>query len=296
MDKQSGAEYRNIAIFKLLHYTAMKILKHFRSASAKTGIFMAIVTASASCSLKEDRDGCPCHLIIGLDNAVGNGNADIFIFQDGEEVLADNVVPADYPEGYRCEVRRRPASATVIQGLEESVLNGGRLVIRDGNDADRLFLYNETLQCGSETVMAAADLHKNWTTLEISLAAEAGEDSPAGNVRIDISGGICGMDLRNGAPVRGDFQCIARLADSGFAVYAVNLPRQISSEDEILIAVSRNGKELFTCDISEAISRTGFDWSKPDLDDIRLRLDYISALFDVEIAEWETSPESDKVI
>ena len=274
----------------------MKILKHFRSASAKTGIFMAIVTASASCSLKEDRDGCPCHLIIDLDNAVGNGNADIFIFQDGEEVLADNVVPADYPEGYRCEVRRRPASATVIQGLEESVLNGGRLVIRDGNDADRLFLYNETLQCGSETVMAAADLHKNWTTLEISLAAEAGEDSPAGNVRIDISGGICGMDLRNGAPVRGDFQCIARLADSGFAVYAVNLPRQISSEDEILIAVSRNGKELFTCDISEAISRTGFDWSKPDLDDIRLRLDYISALFDVEIAEWETSPGSDKVI
>ena len=274
----------------------MKILKHFRSASAKTGIFMAIVTASASCSLKEDRDGCPCHLIIGLDNAVGNGNADIFIFQDGEEVLTDNVVPADYPEGYRCEVRRRPASATVIQGLEESVLNGGMLVIREGNDADRLFLYNETLQCGSETVMAAADLHKNWTTLEISLAAEAGEDSPAGNVRIDISGGICGMDLRNGAPVRGDFQCIARLADSGFAVYAVNLPRQISSEDEILIAVSRNGKELFTCDISEAISRTGFDWSKPDLDDIRLRLDYISALFDVEIAEWETSPESDKVI
>ena len=274
----------------------MKILKHFRSASAKTGIFMAIVTASASCSLKEDRDGCPCHLIIGLDNAVGNGNADIFIFQDGEEVLADNVVPADYPEGYRCEVRRRPASATVIQGLEESVLNGGRLVIRDGNDADRLFLYNETLQCGSETVRAAADLHKNWTTLEISLAAEAGEDSPAGNVRIDISGGICGMDLRNGAPVRGDFQCIARLADSGFAVYAVNLPRQISSEDEILIAVSRNGKELFSCDISEAISRTGFDWSKPDLDDIRLRLDYISALFDVEIAEWETSPGSDKVI
>ena len=274
----------------------MKILKHFRSASAKTGIFMAIVTASASCSLKEDRDGCPCHLIIGLDNAVGNGNADIFIFQDGEEVLTDNVVPADYPEGYRCEVRRRPASATVIQGLEESVLNGGRLVIRDGNDADRLFLYNETLQCGSETVRAAADLHKNWTTLEISLAAEAGEDSPAGNVRIDISGGICGMDLRNGAPVRGDFQCIARLADSGFAVYAVNLPRQISSEDEILIAVSRNGKELFSCDISEAISRTGFDWSKPDLDDIRLRLDYISALFDVEIAEWETSPESDKVI
>ena len=274
----------------------MKILKHFRSASAKTGIFMAIVTASASCSLKENRDGCPCHLIIGLYNAVGNGNADIFIFQDGEEVLADNVVPADYPEGYRCEVRRRPASATVIQGLEESVLNGGRLVIRDGNDADRLFLYNETLQCGSETVRAAADLHKNWTTLEISLAAEAGEDSPAGNVRIDISGGICGMDLRNGAPVRGDFQCIARLADSGFAVYAVNLPRQISSEDEILIAVSRNGKELFSCDISEAISRTGFDWSKPDLDDIRLRLDYISALFDVEIAEWETSPESDKVI
>ena len=274
----------------------MKILKHFRSASAKTGIFMAIVTASASCSLKEDRDGCPCHLIIDLDNAVGNGNADIFIFQDGEEVLADNVVPADYPEGYRCEVRRRPASATVIQGLEESVLNGGRLVIRDGNDADRLFLYNETLQCGSETVMAAADLHKNWTTLEISLAAEAGEDSPAGNVRIDISGGICGMDLRNGAPVRGDFQCIARLADSGFAVYAVNLPRQISSEDEILISVSRNGKELFSCDISEAISKTGFDWSKPDLDDIRLGLDYISASVNVEIAEWETSPGSDKVI
>ena len=274
----------------------MKILKHFRSASAKTGIFMAIVTASASCSLKEDRDGCPCHLIIGLDNAVGNGNADIFIFQDGEEVLADNVVPADYPEGYRHEAGRRPASVTVIQGLKENIIHEGRLVIKNGNDADRLFLYNETLQCGSETVMAAADLHKNWTTLEISLAAEAGEDSPAGNVRIDISGGICGMDLRNGAPVRGDFQCIARLADSGFAVYAVNLPRQISSEDEILIAVSRNGKELFSCDISEAISRTGFDWSKPDLDDIRLRLDYISALFDVEIAEWETSPESDKVI
>ena len=257
---------------------------------------MAIVTASASCSLKENRDGCPCHLIIGLDNAVGNGNADIFIFQDGEEVLTDNVVPADYPEGYRHEAGRRPASVTVIQGLKENIIHEGRLVIKNGNDADRLFLYNETLQCGSETVRAAADLHKNWTTLEISLAAEEGEDSPAGNVRIDISGGICGMDLRNGAPVRGDFQCIARLADSGFAVYAVNLPRQISSEDEILIAVSRNGKELFSCDISEAISRTGFDWSKPDLDDIRLRLDYISALFDVEIAEWETSPGSDKVI
>lgn len=268
----------------------MKFFKSFCSAPAKTGLLIAIVTASASCSLKEDRDGCPCHLIIGLEQAVGNGNAGIFIFQDGDKTLADNVEPSEYPEGYCSDVRRAPATITVIQGLSEGIVNGEEFIIRDGNDADQMFLHNETLQCGSETVRTSADLHKNWSTLEICLITE--EDS----LDIDINGGICGIDLRTGKPIKGAFRCKARLLDSNFAVYSVNLPRQNNSEDEIYISVKKESREMYAGDISKAIAEAGFDWSKPDLDDIRLRLDYVSATFSIEIAGWDNGTDSDRVI
>lgn len=286
----------------------MEIFNSIYSATKTIAFLMITVTASASCSLKEDRDGCPCHLVIGLENAVGNGNTDIFIFQDGEGISSGSIAPSDYPEGYRSEVRRRAATISVLQGIKEGLLQNGNLVIRDGNDADRLFLHNETLQCNSETVRTTADLHKNWTTLEISLAvadnAGAADESAADYatgaseeiISIDVSGGICGISLIDGSPIKGDFRCRAILSDSGFGVYSVNLPRQRDTGDEILVSVKKEGKELFTCDISDAISNAGFDWSKPDLDDIRLRLDYASATFSIEIAGWDRGTESDKII
>lgn len=278
----------------------MGIFKSLCSAPAKIGLLMAVVTASASCSLKEDRDGCPCHLIIGLEQAVGNGNAGIFIFQDGDKALTDNVEPSEYPEGYYSDVRRAPATITVIQGLREGIVNEEELIIRDGYDADRLFLHNETLECGSETVRTSADLHKNWSTLEISLVTGDGttmDNTDVGDiVSIDLSGVICGINLKTGKPIKGQFRCNARLSDSNFAVYSVNLPRQGSAGDSILISVKKGEKEVLSCDISEAISNAGFDWSKPDLDDIRLMLDYVSAEFCIEIAGWDSGTESDKVI
>lgn len=275
---------------------------------AKAGFIMMIVWASASCSLKEDRDGCPCHLVIGLENADKKGNADIYIFQEGSETVAAHVVPTDFPEGYIAEVKRSSATVTVIEGLKEGIINDGKLRIRDGNDADRLFLFNETLQCQSETVRTSARLHKNWTTLEISLipalgrndTADSQEDSgsndSATDIGIDISGGICGIDLKSGEPLKGDFRCRARLSDSGFTVFSVNLPRQKNPEDEILVRVRRGKEVLFSADISAAIAKSGFDWTKPDLDDIRLCLDYVSASYSINVSNWDKGSESDRII
>lgn len=271
----------------------MKFSKSCLSALAGIGSLMIFATASVSCSLKEDRNGCPCHLLIELKNAEGNENADIFVFQSDDENLNDRVVPSACQNLYVCDVRRKPATLTIIQGLREGIINDGRLMIKDGNDADRLFLHNETLLCGSETVRTTAELHKDWTTLEISLVTEEGATD---EITIDITGGICGIDLRSGKPLTGNFSCRARLVDSGFSVYSINLPRQKVSGDGILVNVRRGERELFSADISEAIDNSGFDWTKPDLDDIRLHLDYVSASYDIEVTEWDEEIESDRII
>ena len=137
---------------------------------------MIFATASVSCSLKEDRNGCPCHLLIELENAEGNENADIFVFQSDEETLNDRVVPSACQNLYVCDVRRKPATLTIIQGLREGIINDGRLMIKDGNDADRLFLHNETLLCGflgrSDTLITNGfvEIVKSWKSWDIAPA------------------------------------------------------------------------------------------------------------------------------
>ena len=49
----------------------------------------------------------------------------------------------------------------------------------------------------------------------------------------------------------------------------------------------------YTVSLSDAMAAVYYDWTKEDLDDVSLRVDYARAEVTVEISEWEGS-ENDK--
>ncbi|MDD6254173.1 MAG: hypothetical protein ACI3ZO_04885 [Candidatus Cryptobacteroides sp.] len=266
-----------------------------------------LVFSAESCSLKEDRKACPCMLTVYFGNASdSDGEAILTVSpaQSGRDVLLsggqgfliqESIFPSDYQYGYSEEVPRTHITVSAIQGLKNSTLSGNNVIIADGSDSDRLFIYSETIDCQCENASATARLHKGWASLEIS-TGNYGELS--GRLEITVSGNINGIDVLSGKPAEGKFECRARLFDEDFGTYELNLPRQISGKRDLFIKMTdiSEGKELLHCCLSDILENAGYDWDKENLDDIRLDFDQIDCSFTVRICDWESGTDGPVVI
>ncbi len=255
------------------------------------GIILLCTALWWGCSVKEDRGECPCRLTVDLANAA---EGDIFLqISSGSHTESLTVQAADYPRGYRQDVPKGKVTLTGIQGLADNRMDSRNVIIEKGGDADKVFIYHNTLVCSGEFAYEKAHFHKNWTNLQIS--ADGYDDS---GFTYMVTGEVCGFSTADLKPLHGDFSCFAAEEDGYAANRSVNLPRQKTPSKGLTLSIidRASGAVEASYDVSALLESCDYDWGKQDLDDVRINIDYTDFSVTMFIVGWEKGSESKIII
>ena len=230
----------------------------------------------SSCSIKEDRDGCPCWMTVEMPGQAGHdgekvgqdGRFPVGAGDDGTVVLRlrgnsdEDAVDYEYQvtEAVRVDVgaleyevpRGSVGVSAVAFGNEipgragydgkSAGYDGDEIRIPVGEQMDSLYGFFKMYHTRCESVLCDVELHKEFCTVSFTLGEE-GYSSP---YRIEVWGNVAGVSAWDLMPVLGEFR-YAPMQKNG--VYQVRVPRQVDNSLELVMLeipdqVGYDGEEM----------------------------------------------------
>ena len=218
----------------------------------------------SSCSIKEDRDGCPCWMMVEMPGQAGhdgekvgqNGRSSVGAGDDGCVVLRlrgnsdEDAVDYAYKvtEAVRAdvgaleyEVPRGSVGVSVIEmpdrvghdGIvgydgKSAGYDGDEIRVPVGEQMDSLYGFFKMYHTRCESVLCDVELHKEFCTVSFTL----GEDGYTSPYRIEVWGNVAGVSAWDLMPVLGEFR-YAPMQENG--VYQVRVPRQVDNSLELVM-------------------------------------------------------------
>ena len=222
---------------------------------------LLITVSFLGCSVKEDRDRCPCHLELYFPEPPGEPVA-IYAFAEG--FSRSDTIPAGLA-GYIVEVPRRDVSVNLYSPPVLSSYEG--MTIPYGQDCPPVMMASRKYDASCEFIRDTVRLRKNYCRLSLRLVlSDPSEPYP---FSLTVRGEVCGYG-RNALPLAGPFGF--RMKPGEDKVCTVGLPRQ--RDDSLLLDIVSADGTLRTFALGEIMAASGYDWSLPDLEDCELVVDY----------------------
>lgn len=294
-------------------------------------MWMAGMLFLSSCSIKEDRDRCPCWMTVDLSDVAESRwkspevqsnieHQDVIKSPESRSNVAENVLlrlrgnsdedAVDY-EYQVTEAVRVDVGALEYEvprgSVGVSAVNPVRLTIPVGEQMDSLYGFFKMYHTRCESVLCDVDLHKEFCTVSFTL----GKDGYTSPYDIEVWGNVAGVSVWDLMPVQGDFR-YAPVQKNG--VYQVRVPRQEDNSLEmVMLEISRqarndNGEipdqvghdgERAVVDrlpLGEYIARSGYDWTAEDLADVNVALDLEMQQVMITVSGWDGVVVMDIVI
>ena len=284
----------------------------------------------SSCSIKEDRDGCPCWMTVEMSDLVGqDGRSPVGAGDDRCVVLRlrgnsdEDAVDYEYQvtEAVRVdvgaleyEVPRGSVGVSAVAFSNEipsragydgksAWYHGDEIRIPVGEQMDSLYGFFKRYHTRCESVLCDVELHKEFCTVSFTL----GEDGYSSPYRIEVWGNVAGVSAWDLMPVQGEFR-YAPILKNG--VYQVRVPRQVDNSLELVMLeipdqVGYDGEragddgERAVVDrlpLGEYIARSGYDWTEEDLADVNVALDLKMQQVMITVSGWDGVVVMDIVI
>lgn len=284
------------------------------------------------CSVKEDRDLCPCTLVLefpredaerlqdGVTVCMRGYSDDGFSLCD--TLLADRAASSGGPDtvsgkgAYSYVVPKGDIDLAVAysaDGLAGELNSSGRWIeIDEGRPCPSIWTCCEKVSARAYRVTVPVRLHKNFCRIDIQVRDVDGEEFP---FKLRVRGNVNGYGL-DGKPARGAFLCDAERSetesagsgtesdgdDSGTASestgyghgYAVTVPRQ--TDDSLILEIVTGDGVAKSFAIGNYIASSGYDWTSADLKDICLEIDYARTVISFTIDKWTHSEQFEVVI
>ncbi|MBR6002795.1 MAG: hypothetical protein IK045_08045 [Bacteroidales bacterium] len=245
----------------------------------KRAIILALsLLAVFSCSIKEDRAGCPCSLTVVLVEAGGPDGEDLVLGISG--LPDERLSGARIPERVERTVLKGVHKVTAFSGDEGMILSDGVLSVPYGEACGPLMARSESIECLKDEAVDTVRLRKQHIVL--TFRADA---SCAGIVVRSQWNGLSVKDLQ---PAAG--RCRARASRTAPGEFKVLLPRQ---GDASMVAdiLGGDGAVAQTLEVGAMLEKAGYDFAAPSLDDAIICLDPApDGTFSVTVEEWENSP------
>lgn len=280
------------------------------------------------CSVKEDRDLCPCTLVLefpgedaerlheGVTVCMRGYSDDGFSLCD--TLLAGQPASGEASDGvsYSYVVPKGDIDLAVAysaDGLAGELNSSGKWIeIDEGRPCPSIWTCCEKVSARADRVTVPVRLHKNFCRIDIQVRDVDGEEFP---FKLRVRGNVNGYGL-DGKPARGAFLCDAESAetesagsgtesdgdDSGTASestgyghgYAVTVPRQ--TDDSLTLEIVTGDGVAKSFSIGNYIAASGYDWTSADLKDICLEIDYARTVISFTIDKWTHSEQFEVVI
>lgn len=265
----------------------MKTLNYTAAALAA-----AILLTGVSCTVKEDRSGCPSYVTVNVDEFIRKG------FSEGT-VTVRTVRIAEQPalnlleylgDGYTTSVPRAPACVSVVSGLDRCAPRegGGLLAAPDGVPFDPVWAYSEEFIPEGDDYLVKALPHKQYCAVHFRL--EDVEDPLAYPFVFRLRAATRGMDILTLAPAGDGY--VTTVRPNVLGEFTGILPRQ--ADNNMLLDVvlpdsdpDGEGEVYYTVDLGKKFAQKGYDWTKVDLDDIEVTVNFACADVEVRIIGWD---------
>ena len=279
------------------------------------------------CSVKEDRDLCPCTLVLefpGEDAEKLQEGVTVCMrgYSDGDGLsLCDTLLAGQLASGgasdgvsYSYVVPKGDIDLAVAysaDGLAGELNSSGKWIeIDEGRPCPSIWTCCEKVSARADRVTVPVRLHKNFCRIDIRVRDVDGEEFP---FKLRVRGNVNGYGL-DGKPARGAFLCDAERSetegsgtesdgdDSGTASestgsghgYAVTVPRQ--TDDSLILEIVTGDGVAKSFAIGNYIAASGYDWTSADLKDICLEIDYARTVISFTIDKWTHSEQFEVVI
>ncbi len=241
----------------------------------------------AGCSVKENRDMCPCWLVLDfseVDTTVIK-YADLVMTADDGFVFTENLVPEEFSRDVAMSVPRTELNLEVWNGTEDMLTENG-LRIPYGDDCPPVYFHTSIVDTRCESVRETVMMRKNHCRMTVNLNFTGGDTR-----EVDILGNVDGF-LSDGTPSRGEFSYRLHGRDDG--EYCVVLPRQLDNSMSMEINDDTGVVKRFA--LGEYVAESGYDWSAPDLEDVTIDIDIAFTGVTLVIQGWEKTYSFDVVI
>lgn len=256
----------------------------------------AVFAAVAACFLwngcvKEERSACPCYLTFNLDRVIGEGGFDEAVATLGpcsdRALEQERIALWEYEgTGYEKKVLKDVVRASMVCGFKNGIFRNDCYLVPKSLQSDPIMAYALSMRCMGEREEVNVELHKQYCRIHFSFAGvEARAEFPYElRVRADCNG----FNLYDLSPVEGEYTAMALETNSGDL--SVVLPRQKSNE-LALDLLDFKAELAYVVDLGSMLEKRGYDWTKTDLDDVEVEIDYAMTEFIVEIIPWERKYE-----
>ena len=292
-------------------------------------MWMAGMLFLSSCSIKEDRDGCPCWMTVDLSDVAesrwespevqssidyhsvtkslksrqhvaesvvlrlrGNSDEDEinYEYQVTEAVRAD-AGTLEY------EVPRGSVGVSAVALGNEIPGQAGYDVIA-GYDGDEIripvgeqmdSLYGFFKMYHTRCESVLCDVELHKEFCTVSFTL--GEDGYTSPYRIEVWGNVAGVSAWDLMPLDGDFRFAPSLENG---VYQVRVPRQVDNSLELVML--EDSEIVDRLPLGEYIARSGYDWTAEDLDDVNVALDLEMQQVMITVSGWDGVVVMDIVI
>ena len=239
---------------------------------------VVLMLLAGACSVKENRDPCPCALMLDFSrvDSLCARKIDVLVSSVEGFMLADTVDVVFNGGIYRADVPRTDLHVRAWAGAGEAAA-GESILIPLGQDCPRVYMSVADIETEGEVYTHKVRMCKNHCVMTLVTEGE-------GEFRHDLylEGSVCGYG-RDGIPEQGQFKYLLKDEDLQDGYQAV-LPRQ--TDGSLMLKIDDGDGRYFA--LGQYIISSGYDWTAEDLEDITVTIDYASTMLRLVIDGWES--------
>ena len=233
----------------------------------------------ASCSVKEDRNECPCTLVLdfGELDSMGVRSVNVLALSADGVVLNECIVIDKDSLRYVRTVPHGFLQVNVWAGDERGAEGSNIVQIPYGMECPPVYIHSFLADTRGERYEKKVRLKKNFCRLTVTV--------PEGNYvpySLTFKGKVDGYDA-GGRPSNGDFSYVAYPSEEGDS--RAVLPRQV--DNSLMLEVDDGVPHLKKFAIGEYLEMGGYDWDAESLDDVSVMLDYSLSSVTIRISGWD---------
>ena len=250
-------------------------------------IAAAVLALLAASCVKEERTDCPCFLTLDLDKVISDSDYSEAVATLGpctdRTIDQKRIALMDYEGvGYEKKVPKETVRISVVCGFKNGNFRDDCYLVPENQQSDPIMAFAESRRCSRERESAEVELHKQYCRIKFKFLG-IGEDEEIPydlRIRADCNG----IGLYDLQPIEGAYTATALKSNSG--ELTMILPRQKSGA-VALDLVDAGGDVVHVMDVGARMDLLGYDWTKADLDDVSIEIDFCSATMNVGILPWD---------
>ena len=235
-------------------------------------LFFLVLFSGQSCSIKEDREVCPCYLTVVRPDSGAGAQGKLYWYLAAGDYGLEGMLEGE-EQACDIEVPRTVLRLIAVTGISGGLSEKSGFRIGEKESYPPVYYYKTDLDTRRNSLRDTIRLHKNYCNISIG-----GDISD--NLTYMLAGSSCGFDW-DGNILEGHFSSQFSLQGTAFCC---RVPRQADSS--LRLDIFRSEELLRSFPIGDIIAESGYDWTAEDLDDIEIRLDYQATGVDFTVNGW----------